>query len=107
MCIVPTVISSARRFKKAVRAVRTGRPEITPDRVCRGRRHAPALRAKPLAVREVAPDNSEAMEREPTYRRGVPDDDDARARIISEALPLLSMTTSALREWEGQIRREP
>ena len=46
------------------------------------------------------------MEREATYRRGVRDDDDARARIISEALPLLSMTTSALRDWEGQIRSD-
>ena len=46
------------------------------------------------------------MEREATYRRAIPDDDDARARIISEALPLLSMTTSALCEWEGQIRSD-
>ena len=61
---------------------------------------------KPLAVRGVVPDNSEIMVRETTYRRGVPDDDDARARILSEALPLLSMTTSALREWEGQIRSD-
>jgi RimJ/RimL family protein N-acetyltransferase len=57
-------------------------------------------------VGEVVPGDRDLEEREATYRRGSPDDDDARARIMSEALPALSVTPSALREWEGQIRAD-